>query len=191
MKKSNSLENRKIAILAVDGFSESQLFSSKKALEEAGAKVFIVSLKKGNIKAWNNDHWGKSIVVDETVNNTSSDEFDALVIPGSSTNPDLLYHNKDAINFVKNFIHDGKSIASICHGTQLLIKTGLARGRTLTTWPSLKKDLINSGAKWKDDEIVVNKGIITSRCPYENPIFNKKMIEGFSISPRSKRSMEG
>lgn len=188
LDENNKLHDRKIAILAADGFDETQLFSPKKALEDAGAKVVIVSLKEGKIKAWNEDHWGKSINVDVTVNDSSSEEFDALVIPGGEMNPDTLRHNKKVIDFVKDFINEGKSVASICHGTQVLIETGLTKGRTFTTWPSLKKDLIKSGAKWKDDEVVVYKGIISSRCPVDNPTFNKKMIDGFSISPRCRKT---
>lgn len=188
LEKKYVLHDRKIAILAADGFDESQLFSPKKALEEAGAEVVIVSINEGKIKAWDKDHWGKSISVDTTVDDSSSKEFDALVIPGGVMNPDTLRYDKKAIAFVKDFINEGKSVASICHGTQVLIETGLTKGRTLTTWPSLKKDLINSGAKWKDDEVVVYKGIISSRCPDDNPVFNKKMIEGFSISPRCRKT---
>jgi protease I len=186
--RSNVLYDRKIAILAADGFDESQLFSPKKALEDAGAEVVIVSLKEGEIKSWKVDHWGRSINVDMTVNNSSSEEFDALVIPGGVMNPDSLLHDKKAVEFVKDFLNEGKTIASICHGTKVLIESGMAKGRTLTTWPSLKKDLISSGAKWKDDEVVVHKGIISSRCPDDNPTFNKKMIEGFSISPRGRKT---
>jgi len=188
IEKSNVLHDRKIAILAADGFDESQLFSPKKALEDAGAEVIIVSLNKGEIKSWDVDHWGKSIGVDATVSESSSEDFDALVIPGGKMNPETLLHDKKAIDFVKNFINEGKSIASICHGTKFLIESGLTKGRTLTTWPSLKKDLINSGAKWKDDEVVVHKGFISSRCPNDSKLFNKKMIEGFSIGPRCKKS---
>lgn len=186
--KNNMLHDRKIAILAADGFDESQLFCPKKALEDARAEVVIVSLKKGKIKAWNEDHWGGSVNVDATVKNSSSEEFDALVIPGGVMNPETLCHNKKAIDFVKDFINEGKSIASICQGTQVLIETGLTKGRTLTTGPSLKKDLLKSGAKWKDDEVVVYKGIISSRCPNDSPTFTKKMIEGFSISPRCRKT---
>lgn len=180
------LNDRKIAILAVDGVEESQLLSPKKALEDVGAQVVIVSLKKGEIKAWNKDRWGKKIHVDATVTDSSSDEFDALIIPGGEMNPHILCDNKSAVDFVKDFVNDGKMVASICHGTQVLIESGLAKGRTLTTWPSLKKNLINSGAKWKDEEIVTYKGFVSSRCPYENPLFNKKIIEGISISPHAK-----
>ncbi len=189
LDKCELLHDRKIAILAADGFDESQLFSPKKALEDAGAKVYIVSLKDGKIKSWSEDHWGKSINVDSTVYNSSSEEFDGLLIPGGSNNPEILSHDKKALDFVKDFANEGKSIAAICDGTQVLIETGLTKGRTLTTWPSLKKLLINSGAKWRDDDVVAYKGIISSRCPYDNPKFNKVMIEEFSISPRCRKSL--
>jgi protease I len=184
----NILHDRKIAILAVDGFDESQLFSPKKALEDAGAEVVIVSLNEGKIKSWDEDHWGKSIKVDTTVSKSAASEFDALVIPGGVVGPDTLRHDKKAIEFVSDFINEGKSVASICHGTQVLMETGLTKGRVLTTWPSLKKDLISTGAKWKDDEVVAYKGIISSRCPHHNSKFNKLMIEGFSISPKCNKT---
>lgn len=185
--ENNVLHDRKIAILAADGFDESQLFSPKKALEEAGAEVIIVSLNEGEIKSWDKDHWGKSIKVDVTVDECSAEEFDSLVIPGSEKNPDTILHDKKASEFVKEFFHEGKSIATICYGTKVLIETGMAKGRTLTTRPSLKKAALDCGAKWKDDEVVNYKGIISSRCPTESSTFNKKMIEAFSISPRSKK----
>lgn len=186
--KNKILHDRKIAILATDGFDESQLFSPKKALEAAGAKVVIVSNHKGKIKAWSKDHWGKSINVDTTLNECNSEQFDGLVIPGGEKNPDTLLHDKNVAGFVKDFIYDGKAVASICHGIKILLDTGIAKGKTVTSWSNLKKDVINSGAKWKDDEIVVHKGIITCRCPDENEKFNRKIIEGFAISPKAKHS---
>jgi protease I len=187
-KRNNLLQGRKVAILAADGVSESQLFSAKKNLEEAGAEVIVVSLELGKIKSWTIDHWGKCIDVDATLDNACSEDFDALLIPGEEMNNEKIITNKKAIEFVKNFINEGKSIASICHGTKFLIKSGLAKGKTLTSWPSLKKDLIKSGAKWKDEEVVAQNGFISSRCPDDNMLFTKKMIEGFSISPRCRKS---
>lgn len=189
LDKTEVLHDRRIAILAADGFDESQLFAPKKALEEAGADVSIISIKEGKIKSWDIDHWGESIKVDATVYDSCSEDYDALLIPGGAINPEILSHNSKALDFVKDFINEGKSVASICHGTQVLIETGLTKGRILTTWPALKKDLINSGAKWKDDDVVSYKGIISSRCPSNNPKFNKLMIEEFSISPRCKKSL--
>lgn len=184
----NTLHNRKIAILAADGFDETQLFSPKKALEEAGAQVVIVSVNSGEIKSWKKDHWGQSIEVDETVNDCNPDEFDGLVIPGGELNPEVLLHNDNVTSFVREFVYGGKSIASICHGTKVLIEMGMVKGKSLTTWPDLKNAAINSGAKWQDDEVVAHKGIITSRCPKESESFNVKMIEGFAIGPRMKVS---
>ena len=185
----NILNDRKIAILATDGFNESQLFSPKKALEAAGAQVLIVSTHKGEIKSWVQDHWGKSIQVDATLSECNSEEFDGLVIPGGEKNPETLLNDKNVSNFIKDFIYDGKSIASICHGIKVLIDTGLAKGKTITSWGNLKNNNINSGTKWKDDEVVTHKGIITTRCPDENQNFNRKMIEEFAIAPRSKRTL--
>lgn len=182
----NILHDRKIAILAADGFDESQLFSPKKALEEAGAKVVIVSINKGQIKSWKNNHWGKSINVDATVSDCNPEDFDGLVIPGGELNPDMLLHHEKVKSFIKEFVYDGKSIATICHGTKVLIDTGIVKGKSLTTWPTLKNVAISSGANWKDAEVVVHKGIITTRCPDDNPSFNIKMINDFAISPRMR-----
>lgn len=185
----NILHDRKIAILATDGFDESQLFSPKKALEAAGAEVIIVSTYKGKIKSWAHDHWGKSIEVDITLNECNTEEFDGLLIPGGEINPETLLRDKDVSNFVKEFLYDGKSVASICHGIKVLLDSGLAKGKTITLWENLKNDNVNSGVKWKDDEVVTDKGIITTRCPVENQKFNRKMIEEFAIAPRNKRSL--
>jgi protease I len=185
----NILHDRKIAILATDGFNESQLFSPKKALEAAGAEVVIVSTHKGEIKSWSQDHWGKSISVDATLNDCHSEEFDGLVIPGGQENPEILLQDKNVASFVKEFVYDGKSIASICHGTRILLDTGMAKGKTITSLSNLKKEVLKSGAKWKDDEVVVHKGMITSRCPNENEKFNRKMIESFAVSPKIKRTL--
>ncbi len=173
------LTSKHIAILATDGFEESELFDPKKALEEAGAKVEIISLKKGDIKAWKKNDWGKSIHVDATVDEAKVAEFDALMIPGGVMNPDKLRNDKKAVAFVKSFVNEGKPIASICHGPQVLIETGMTKGRRLTSWSSLKTDLMNAGAEWVDEEVVVDKGLVTSRCPDDIPAFNKKMIESF------------
>ncbi len=186
---SNILHDRKIAILAADGFDESQLFSPKKALEDAGAEVVIVSLNKGEIKAWEHDHWGKSIEVDTALSDCSSDEFDGLVIPGGEKIPDDMYQDKRVAEFIKEFVYDGKSIASICHGTRMLISNNMVKGKTLSTWPALKKEVINSGARWKDDETVSHKGLVTTRCSGESQSFNRKMIETFAISPLMKKSL--
>ncbi len=181
------LSNRKVGILATNGFDGTQLFSSKKALENAGALVLIISHEYGEIVSWDIDHWGNSLQVDTIIEKSSSEDFDALIIPGGIMEPENLWHSKNTINFIKNFVDDGKLVASICDGTKILISSGLTKGRTLTTKLSLKKDLINSGANWKDQEIVAYKGIISSRCPHENSTFNQKIIEAVSISPHTRK----
>ncbi len=180
----HELDNKNIAILATDGFEESELFEPKKALEDAGAKVNIVSLKNGDIKAWKKTDWGKSIHVDSIVGDVDTKQFDALLIPGGVMNPDKLRNDKKAVEFVKSFVNAKKPIASICHGPQVLIETGITKGKTLTSWASLKTDLTNSGANWVDQEVVVDENLITSRCPEDIPAFNKKMIEGFAATPK-------
>lgn len=182
----HQLDNKTIAILATDGFEESELFEPKKALEDAGAIVNIISLKSGDIKAWKKSDWGKSIHVDAVVGDANSMQFDALMIPGGVMNPDKLRNDKKAVEFVKSFVSAGKPIASICHGPQVLIETGMTKGKTMTSWSSLKTDLTNSGANWVDREVVVDDNLITSRCPEDIPAFNKKMIEGFAATPRRK-----
>ncbi|MFA6237699.1 MAG: type 1 glutamine amidotransferase domain-containing protein [Bacteriovorax sp.] len=178
------LAERRIAILATDGFEESELFEPKKALEAVGAVVEIVSIHGGEIKSWKGNNWGKSIGVDATVDETEAVKYDGLLIPGGVMNPDKLRMSKRAIEFVKEFVVDHKTIASICHGAQVLIEAGLTKGKHLTSWPSLKTDLINSGADWVDEEVVVDDFLITSRKPDDLPAFNKKIIEGFSHSMR-------
>ncbi|MBY0414344.1 MAG: type 1 glutamine amidotransferase [Bdellovibrionales bacterium] len=180
------LENKNIAILATDGFEESELFLPMKALQDAGAHVDIVSIKEGDIKAWKKNDWGKSIHVDSIVKNAKSTSFDALMIPGGVMNPDKLRNDKDAVAFVKSFMKDKKPIASICHGPQVLIEAGITKGKTLTSWASLKTDLTNSGAHWVDREVVVDGNLVTSRCPEDIPAFNEKMIEQFAATPNHK-----
>ncbi|MEA9357679.1 type 1 glutamine amidotransferase domain-containing protein [Bacteriovorax sp. PP10] len=182
----HQLDNKRIAILATDGFEESELFEPKKALEDAGAKVNIISLKSGDIKAWKKTDWGKSIHVDAVVGDANQMQFDALMIPGGVMNPDKLRNDKKAVDFVKSFVSAGKPIASICHGPQVLIETGMTKGKTMTSWSSLKTDLTNSGANWVDREVVVDDNLITSRSPDDIPAFNKKMIEGFAATPKRK-----
>jgi protease I len=173
------LTDRKIAILATDGFEQSELMEPKKALEAAGAEVDVVSLKKGLIKGWNSGNWGESVEVDAIVSEVSARDYDGLVLPGGVINPDKLRMDPNAVSFVSDFTRSGKPIAAICHGPWTLIETDVLEGRTVTSWPSLKTDLINAGAKWLDKEVVVDNGLITSRKPDDLPAFNEKMIEEF------------
>lgn len=176
----NKLDGLKVAILATDGFEQSELFEPKKALEEAGAEVKIISLKSGEIKGWNKKDWGKSIAVDQTVGEANADEFDALQLPGGVMNPDKLRMDDKAVNFVKSFFTAGKPVAAICHAPWTLVEAGVVKGRTVTSWKSVKTDLENAGAKWVDEEVVTDNGLVTSRKPADIPAFNKKMIEEFA-----------
>ena len=172
-----SLNDRKVAILTEEGFEQIELTSPKAALEAAGATVHVISPKAGKIKAWDKTNWGIEINVDKQLSEVSPDDYDALVLPGGVLNPDKLRQNKDAVAFVSAFLDEGKPVAAICHGPQVLIETGLINGRRLTSYPSLKTDLINAGADWVDEEVVVDNGLVTSRTPADLDAFNRKAIE--------------
>jgi len=173
----NDLSGKKIAILATNGFEESELFSPREALDEAGAETEIISIEEGEILAWDGDDWGDSVDVDIALADADPEDYDALVLPGGVMNPDKMRTVPEAIEFVEAFFKAGKPVAAICHGPQLLIEAGVVKGRKLTSYPSLKTDLINAGAKWVDQEVVVDNGLVTSRRPDDLPAFNKKLIE--------------
>lgn len=177
---SNKLDGIKVAILATDGFEQSELFEPKKALEAEGADVKIVSLKSGEIKGWNEKDWGDSIAVDLTVDEANADDFDALELPGGVMNPDKLRMNEKAVAFVKAFFEAGKPVGAICHAPWTLIEAGVVGGRTLTSYGSIRTDLENAGAKWIDEEVVTDNGLVTSRNPNDLPAFNEKIIEEFA-----------
>lgn len=173
------LQGRKVAILATNGFEQSELFEPKRALEEAGAFVKIVSPRDGEIKAWNKTDWGDSIKVDVSLEEANPAEFDAIMLPGGVMNPDKLRMNERAVEFVRHFVTNGKPIAAICHGPWTLIEAGGVKGRTMTSYLSIKTDLVNAGVHWIDAEVVVDHGWVTSRKPEDLPVFNRKMIEEF------------
>lgn len=172
-----TLTGKKVAILTENGFEEVELTSPKKALEEAGAEVEIVSPQKEKVKAWSHDHWSIEIPVDVNVNDADPNDYDALMVPGGVLNPDKMRMNENCVRFAQHFLEAGKPVAAICHGPQLLIETGLIDGRNMTSYPSIKTDLINAGASWIDREVVVDSGLVTSRSPQDLDAFNKKMIE--------------
>jgi len=172
-----TLSNKKVAILTEEGFEQVELTSPLEALKNAGAQADVISPKSGKIKAWNHTDWGIEIDVDKELSTVSPDDYDALVLPGGVMNPDKLRQNKEAVAFVSAFLDEGKPVAAICHGPQVLIETGMIGGRTLTSYPSLQTDLKNAGAHWVDEEVVVDNGLVTSRKPDDLPAFNKKMIE--------------
>ena len=173
------LQDKKIAVLATDGFEHSELFQPHKALKDKGAMVEIVSLKKGKIKSWKNGDWDEEMEVDKTLEQVSGDDYDALVLPGGVINPDLLRKEKKAIEFIRSFSKENyrKPIAAICHGPWLLAEAGIAKGRKLTSYDSIKTDMQNAGADWVDQEVVVDNGIVTSRNPQDLPAFIDKIIE--------------
>src|SRR6195952_5111041 len=175
-----TLENRRIAILTEEGFEQVELTSPKAALKDAGATVDVISPKSGKVKAWDKTDWGIEVDVDKQLDEVSPDDYDALVLPGGVMNPDKLRQNKNAVAFVSAFLDEGKPIAAICHGPQMLIETGMIKGRKLTSYPSLQTDLKNAGANWVDEEVVVDNGLVSSRRPDDLPAFNKKMVEEFA-----------
>jgi protease I len=172
-----TLTGKKIAILTENGFEEVELTSPKRALEEAGAEVQIVSPQKEKVKAWDKDHWSIDLPVDKRLEEARAEDYDALVLPGGVLNPDQLRQNKRAVEFAQQFLETGKPVAAICHGPQLLIETGLIEGRNMTSYPSLRTDLKNAGVLWVDKEVVTDNGLVTSRTPKDLEAFNKKMIE--------------
>jgi len=173
------LINKRIAILAADGFEQVELEKPREALENAGATTEIVSPSSGKIQGMNHDEKGDSIEVDVPLEKADASEYDALMIPGGLINPDTLRSNKDALDFVRSFFADGKPVAAICHAPWVLIDADLVKGRTLTSWPAIKTDVRNAGGHWVDQEVVVDRGLVTSRKPDDIPAFNAKMIEEF------------
>lgn len=171
---------KRVAILTENGFEEVELTSPKKAMEDAGMKVDIVSSQPEKVKAWDHDHWSIELPVDVKLTDASVDDYDALMIPGGVINPDKMRMQQEYINFARDFMEAGKPVAAICHGPQLLIETDLLEGRKMTSYPSLKTDLINAGANWVDKEVVVDNGLVTSRSPKDLHAFNKKLLEEIS-----------
>jgi protease I len=172
-----NLNGKRVAILATNGVEQSELLEPRKSLLDAGARVEVISPESGKIKAWNLKDWGEEIPVDIELNQAKADDYDALMLPGGVMNPDKLRVNADAVRFVRHFVETGKPIAAICHGPWTLIEAGGVKGKTMTSWPSLRTDLTNAGAKWVDQEVVTDKGLVTSRKPDDIPAFSKKMIE--------------
>jgi protease I len=173
----NKIENKKVAILATDGFEESELTSPMNALKENGATVHIISTSSGKIKSWKDGNWNMEIDVDKTVDEVSSSDYNALVLPGGVINPDKLRRDKNAVQFVRSFFDDHKPVASICHGPQMLIEAGVVKGRRMTSFGSIATDLKNAGAEWVDEEVVVDSGLVTSRSPEDLDAFNSKLVE--------------
>ena len=184
---SETLNGLKVAILVTDGFEQVEMTEPRKALDEAGAETRLVSPKDGRVKAWNFTEWGDTFLVDMPLHSARSEDFDALLLPGGVINPDTLRALPEAVAFAKAFFDARKPVASICHGPWTIIEAGAARGRRLTSWPSLRTDLKNAGAEWVDEEVVVDRGLVTSRKPDDIPAFNPEVIKLFANARRLSR----
>ncbi len=171
------LQGKRVALLVADGFEQVELTEPKKALEQAGAEALIVSPADGKVKGWQHTEWGDTFEVDQSLEFAGEGEYDALVLPGGVMNPDQLRRNERALAFVKAFVDHDKPVAAICHGGWTLIDAGVVEGRRLTSYPSIQTDLKNAGADWVDEEVVIDRGLITSRNPNDLPAFNAALIE--------------
>jgi protease I len=177
---SEVLAGKKVAILVANGFEESELEEPRAALEEAGAETDVVSPENGEVQGWSGEDFGDAVGVDVRLKDARAESYDALLLPGGVMNPDKLRTLPEAVQFVRSFFDMGKPVAAICHGPILLIEAKAVEGRTLTSYPSIKTDLINAGATWLDQEVVVDEGLVTSRRPADLPAFNQAMIEEFA-----------
>jgi len=172
-----NINGKRVAILATDGFEQSELIEPRQALDAAGAETTIVSLQPGEIRGWNQKDWGRSVRVDRTIDQVSADQFDALMLPGGVMNPDKLRMNESAVQFAREFYDSGKPIGAICHGPWLLVEADVVEGNRITSWRSLETDIRNAGGEWEDSEVVADNGIVTSRKPDDIPAFAGKLIE--------------
>lgn len=175
-----NLKDLKVAILAENGFEQSELLEPKKALERLGAKTVVISPQQGTIKGWHNMNWGQEVKVDLALEQANPKDFDALLLPGGVINPDKLRMQPKAISFVQDFFKQNKPIAAICHGPWLLVEADILKGKTATSWPSIRTDILNAGGKWVDQDAVVDGNIVTSRSPDDIPVFNQHMVRLFA-----------
>lgn len=182
------LSGKRIAILATNGFEQSELEVPRDMLKQAGANVEIVSLQAGEIKGWEKKDWGRSVKVDKTLDQVSAGDYDAIVLPGGQINPDLLRVEPKALQLIKDIFNAKKVVAAVCHAPWLLIETGIAKGRRLTSFKSIKTDVMNAGANWEDSEVVVDQGVITSRNPGDLKAFSAKIIEEIKEGRHTQRT---
>jgi len=171
------LSGKRVAILVEDGFEQVELTSPKEALEAAGAQTHIISPKADKVKGWEHTKWGQEFPVDVGIDQANANNYDALLLPGGVMNPDKLRTNKKAVQFVHSFFDQEKPVAAICHGPWMLVEADVVKGRTVTSYPSIQTDLKNAGANWVDKEVVVDRGLVTSRKPDDLPAFNRKLVE--------------
>jgi protease I len=184
----NHLKGKTIAFLLTDGFEQSEFVEPWDAVKAAGAKAELVSLESGKIQGMKHADKADKFDVDKTIHEVSAAQYDGLVLPGGVQNPDTLRMNEAAVNFIRDFFKQQKPVAAICHGPWTLIEADVVRGRTVTSWPSLKTDLINAGANWVDEECVCDNGLVTSRNPDDLPAFCKKAVEEFAEGKHAKQT---
>jgi protease I len=182
------LKNVRIAVLATHGFEESELLEPVEAWRKEGAEVAIVSPHMGAIKGWKMKNWGKEVAVDMELSHAKALDFDALHLPGGVINPDALRMIPEAVKFVRDFVLEEKPVAAICHGPWMLAEADVVRGRTVTSWPSLRTDLINAGATWVDEPVAQDGDIITSRKPDDIPVYCVRTIAVFSMAVEGART---
>lgn len=182
----NDIANSKIAILATDGFEQSELLEPQKRLKEAGAEVKVISPEAGSIRGWSDGDWGESVHVDMALADARVEDFDALVLPGGQINPDLLRVDKNAVSFVRDFFATGKPLAAICHAPWLLIEAGVLKDRRATSYKSIATDMKNAGAQWEDSSVVTDQALITSRNPGDLDTFCDKIIEEVTEGPHRR-----
>ncbi len=184
----HDLDGLFVAILVADGFEQSEMTVPRRALEEAGASTRLVSIYPDEVMAWDEDEWADYFAVDSTVEEAQPEDFDALLLPGGVLNPDHLRMDNQAVAFVKHFFDANKPVAAICHGLQTMIEANVVRGRTLTSYPSIRTDLLNAGAHWVDQEAVVDRNLISSRSPKDLRVFCPRMIEVFRDVSRARKA---
>jgi len=184
---SERLAGKSVAIVVSDGFEQIEMTQPRQALEAEGAETFLVSTEKDEVRAWKHSEWGDTFEVDVPIERAKAEQFDALLLPGGVMNPDKLRTDPEVIAFVRAFFDAKKPVAAICHGPWLLIDAGVAEGRRVTAWPSIRTDLANAGATVIDAEVVVDDGLVTSRKPDDLPAFNRRMIEEFAEGPHAAR----
>jgi protease I len=184
----DELKGKRIAFLQTEGVEQAELEQPLRAVRDAGAEVDLIDLRAGETQAFNHLDKGDRFPVDRTVSEASADDYDGLVLPGGVANPDRLRTDPDAVRFVRDVVQSGKPVGVICHGPWTLVEAGVLRGRTITSWPSLRTDVENAGGTWVDEEVHVDRGIVSSRKPDDLPAFCAKVVEELAEGVHGQRS---